>query len=64
MPEKVQRRGAFFRGPANVVATAESVREVVEAIGEREPGIGIWASLGFCWGGKVSWVSFRFWGGF
>ena len=52
-PEKIERRNAFFRGPASVPKAVGNVHAMIKVIGEREPGIQKWASLGFCWGGKV-----------
>lgn len=52
--EKKKKLGDFFAGPANPSNTAEKIPGIVKGIAEQRPGIQKWASLGACWGGKVS----------
>lgn len=52
-PEKRKALGEFFAGPANQTKAVENVRKVADALKVEYPGVGKWAIIGLCWGGKV-----------
>ena len=53
-PEKGEKLGAFFQGPASPTKTADKVPQLIEAIKKYSPSIEKFGVLGMCWGGKVS----------
>jgi len=51
-PEKQEKLGAFFKGPAEPMKTAKKILEIAKSFKEQYPdkALGI---IGFCWGAKI-----------
>jgi dienelactone hydrolase len=54
--EKGQKLGEFFKTTAAPPKTVEKVKSVMDELKSSNPNIKEWGVVGYCWGGKVSFI--------
>ncbi|KAJ4548973.1 hypothetical protein HRR80_008243 [Exophiala dermatitidis] len=57
--EKGKKLGEFFQTKAAPPKTVERVKKVMEELKSKHPHLKEWGVMGYCWGGKVSVVSWN-----